>query len=109
MPKGIASVRDQMRLDYLLCPLLSAFRAPMTPAERRVASSTAPKTADGRRICWDYNSHMGCGETECPRAHEYFKNLQQLSTAVKISMAKRLGFKKGNKLAINKVGDVVRN
>ena len=81
---------------------------PMTPVERRVASNTAPKTLDGRKICWNYNSHMGCSESECGRAHEFFKNFAQLSTAVKISLAKRLGFKKGNKLSVNKVGEVVR-
>ena len=42
---------------------------PMTPAERRTAGPTAPKTADGRTVCWGYNSHMGCVDNGCPRAH----------------------------------------
>ena len=90
-------------------PMASLPGPPMTAAERRIAANTAPKSADGRKLCWGYNTHMGCTDNECTRAHEYVKNYEQLSTAVKISLVKRLGFRKHNKLSVNKVGDAIRD
>ena len=81
---------------------------PMTPTERRAASQSAPKTADGRTICWSYNSHMGCSDNDCSRAHEFYKNFGMLTHAVKICLVKRLGFKKHNKLSVAKVGEKVK-
>ena len=66
----------------------------MTPAARRIAGSTTPKTDNGMRICWKYNSHSGRTDTACPRAREYYKNYDDPSPAVKIALVKRYGLKK---------------
>ena len=80
---------------------------PMTPAERRLAGKEAPKTPTGERICWNYNSHLGCQDDTCPRAHQYYGNYDQLSYALKIALLKRFGFKKRNKLSAEQVGQQI--
>ena len=80
---------------------------PMTPAERRIAGATAPKTDDGQRICRNYNSHIGCDDTGCTRAHVFYKNYDALTTAVKIDMVKRYGFEKRNKLSVTKTAETI--
>ena len=71
---------------------------PMTPAARRAAGSTAPKTDQGIMICWNYNSHLGCAESACTRSREFYKNYGDLTPAVKIALIKRYGFKRKIKL-----------
>ena len=67
---------------------------PMTPAERRIDGHTDPQTDNGLRICWNYNSHLGCTYTARPRASEYYENYDSLTPAFKIALVKRSGFKK---------------
>ena len=76
---------------------------PMTPDERRIAGSTAPKTDQGLMICWAYNSHLGCSESACTRAREFYKNYDALTPAVKIAVIKRYGFKRKNKIAVGEI------
>lgn len=57
--------------------------------------------------CWDYNSHIGCSDTDCTSEHTYYKNYEALNTAVKIALSKRYGFKKRNKLPVAKIGEVI--
>ena len=80
---------------------------PMTPAERRIAGSTAPKTDDVQRICWNYNSHIGCSDTGRTRAHTFYKNYDALTTAVRIALVKRYGFKKRNKLPVTQIAETI--
>ena len=67
---------------------------PMTPDERRLAGSAAPKTDQDLRICWDYNSHLGCSGPACTRAHGFYKNYDALTPAVEIALINRYGFKR---------------
>ena len=80
----------------------------MTPAERRIAGKEAPKTATGDRICWNYNSHMGCSDSSCGRTHQFYNNYDQLSYALKIALIKRYGFKKRGKLSVAQISDQVK-
>ena len=77
---------------------------PMAVAERRIACPTAPKSVGGKRICWTYNSHLGCNNNTCPIGHVFYKNYERLTTAVKIALTERYGFKKLNKLGENMEG-----
>ena len=82
---------------------------PMAPAERRIAGKEAPKTASGDRICWNYNSHLGCDDQTCTRAHQFYKNFEQLPYALKIELAKRFGFKKRQKLSAEQVSSQIKS
>lgn len=82
---------------------------PMTPAERRLAGKESPKTSTGDRICWNYNSHLGRSDPDCSRAREFYKNFDQLSCAIKISLANRYGFEKRGKLSVASVSDTIKN
>ena len=79
----------------------------MTPAERRIAGTTSPKTDDGERICWNYNAHIGCSDTGWDRARTFYKNYDALNTDVEIALEKRYGFKKRNNSPISKIGAAV--
>lgn len=81
---------------------------PMTPAERMLAGKEAPKTPDGDRICRNYNSHMGCSDSACARANQFYNNYDQLSYALKIAMVKRYGFKKRHKLSVEQIGGQIK-
>ena len=80
---------------------------PMTPAERRIAWDTAPKTDQGIRICWYYNSHLRCSDSACARAKGFYKDYDALNPVVKIALIKRYGFKKKNKIAAGKIGGAI--
>ena len=67
---------------------------PMTPAERRIDGSDAPKTDQGLMICWNYNSHLGCTDTSFSRAREFYENYDALTPAAQIDLIKRYGFKR---------------
>lgn len=82
---------------------------PMTPAERRLAGKEAPKTAAGKRICWNYNSHSGCSDSSFERAHEYYKNYEQLSYSVKIALFRRYGFKRRGELSVTSIADQIQS
>ena len=66
----------------------------LTPAERRLAGSKGPVNASGVKLCWNFNTHLGCSETQCPRAHEYVKNYEAMAPQVKMAFIKRSGYKK---------------
>ena len=79
---------------------------PMAPDERRISGKEDRKTPDGERICWNYNSHLGCKENARPRARPFYGNYDQLSFALKIALDKRYGFGKLKKLALRKLPNV---
>ena len=56
-----------------------------------------PKTDDGQRIWWNYNSHLGCPDASCARSRVFYRNYEALATTVKIASAKRYGFKRKTK------------
>ena len=50
---------------------------------------------------------MGCSEDACGWAHEFYKNYDQLSYALKIALAKRYGFKRRGKLSATSVASTI--
>ena len=95
------------RVGALLTPVgLPA--PPMTTAERRIAGKEAPKTTAVDRICWNYNSHLGCNDSSCGRAHQFYNNYEQPSYALKIALVKRYGFKKRIKLATEQIAEKIK-
>ena len=80
----------------------------LTPSERRLAGAKGPTNAAGIKLCWNFNTHVGCSDSQCPRAHEYVENYEALIPQVKISFAKRYGFKKKGKLTEPKINDTIR-
>ena len=81
---------------------------PITSAERRMAGTTAPLDKWGRRMCWNFNSHLGCKSQDCQHVHETIKKPDQLSWSMRIVMAKRGGFKGRKKIPEEKVADEIQ-
>ena len=81
---------------------------PLTAAERRIAGTSAPSNAQGKKICWNFNSHLGCSNNSCERAHEYYKNPDQLTPALRLVLIKRGGFKKRPRITDDKVSDRIQ-
>ena len=80
----------------------------LTPAERRLAGSKGPVNASGVKLCWNFNTHLGCSETQCPRAHEYVKNYEAMAPQVKMAFIKRFGYKKKPKLPEGEIDEMIR-
>ena len=82
---------------------------PMTPVERRLAGSSDPTDKSGKKLCWNFNAHLGCNKSPCGFAHEVYKNPSLLTSAMLLAMARRNGFKRNTKIASEKVSDVMRD
>ena len=81
----------------------------MAPAERRISGEAAPKSDDGNRIGWKYNSNLGCAENNSSRAHIFIvimnssrrlRNYPWSSVTDSKNKTDRLG---------GKIGDIVRD
>ena len=81
---------------------------PLAAAEYRISGATAPPNAQEKKICWGFNTHLGRIDNNCERAHEYYKNLDQLSSALWLVLTKRGGWKKRPMVDPEKVGDRIR-
>ena len=80
----------------------------LTPAERRLDGAISPVNASGTKLCWNFNTHVGCSEGQFPWAHEYVKNFEASAHRVKMVFAKRYGFKKRGKPTEAKANEAIR-
>ena len=61
------------------------------------------------RMCWNYNSHIGCEDATCAHANEFYRNAELLTPFMRMVLAKRGGFKKEKRIPPKKVSDSIRD
>ena len=67
----------------------------LTPEETSRAKDRAPVDRESKLLCWGYISHLGCGQTNCQRAHEHLRgSFEALDPAVRMQLLRRGGLKR---------------